>query len=549
MINPFFEKSKEIANSFLQSIVFIDDKAYAGVTLEDPNHDFNAQKVSLAFAKEKKICGVYQPKTKQDIEDFKCITKKADVIILDWKIILLEADIEDPNADDDDDPRGIYTLDIIKNIFLDISKSKESLKLIIVYTGETDLNEITTQIFTELNEIKPGLKKESCKVSSNNTKILIRAKSSVEDDEVDNKFNHIVGLNDKIVKYKDLPNFILDEFTMMTSGLLSNFALLSLATLRQNSSKILGLFSKNLDSAYLSHKALLPSQEDAEDLLIELFGDSISDLLFYNKTNDVIRDIIPDWVEVNINEEVHELLNKIGKGYVPIENFKRSQSLINELLQSPIKDISKRYAETFNKEAGVSKSKMKDSYEHISLSNTVLFLNKEEQINREEIDKKFSKLAHHKSLFIPNDIIPKLTLGTVIKSTTINDKYYICIQQKCDSVRIPYGSERKFLFIPLVLSEAKFDILTPEGLKLKKVKDSFSIRTIKFVCQNDQGVIKAELNEDVGTFIFKQKYEDEYFEWVLDLKDLHSQRIITEYTSQLSRVGLDESEWHRRFLS
>jgi hypothetical protein len=32
----------------------------------------------------------------------------------------------------------------------------------------------------------------------------------------------------------------------------------------------------------------------------------------------------------------------------------------------------------------------------------------------------------------------------------------------------------------------------------------------------------------------------------LDLKDLHAQRIVDEYASQLSRVGLDESEWLRR---
>lgn len=64
------------------------------------------------------------------------------------------------------------------------------------------------------------------------------------------------------------------------------------------------------------------------------------------------------------------------------------------------------------------------------------------------------------------------------------------------------------------------------------------------------GVILAE--EEHGKFIFKQKYsdtDDEQFEWVLDLKDLHSQRIVTDYASKLSRVGLNESEWHRRFLS
>lgn len=51
---------------------------------------------------------------------------------------------------------------------------------------------------------------------------------------------------------------------------------------------------------------------------------------------------------------------------------------------------------------------------------------------------------------------------------------------------------------------------------------------------------------DQGKFIFKEIYEQgDTFEWILDLKDLHSQRIVTNYVSSLSRIGLDESEWLR----
>lgn len=544
MSNPFFEKSREIANDFLQSIVFIDDKAYSGVTPEDPNHDFDAQKVSMAFANEKKVCGVYQPKTKDDIENFKSIIKKADVVILDWKIILSENEFEDLNADDEDDPRGIYTLEILKNL----AQNKDSLKLIIVYTGETDLNDITNQIYEKLKEIKPDLVNEPCQIASNSFKILIRAKSSVGDDEIDNKFNHLVGLNDKIIKYKDLPGFVLDEFTQMTSGLLSNFALLSIKILRENSSKLLALFSKEMDSAFLSHKTLLPNQDDAEDLLIELLSDTMSNLLYYNKSNEIIRTLIDDWIKINLVEEDKNLLKKDGSQYNPEEKYLRTHELLIELMKSSNKDVEKRYVDILTTKADLSKSKSTEYFKYVSLNNTLLFLNNSEISKKENVDNNFSILTHHKSLFLPNITIPKLSLGTVVKSTTIENSYFICIQQKCDSVRIPKDVERKFLFIPLEVSLSKFDIITPDGVKLKRIKDSFSIRTIKFICKNDDGVIKAE-QEANGSFIFIQKYDDEHFEWVLELKDLHSQRIIIEYTSQLSRVGLDESEWHRRSLS
>lgn len=547
-MTEFFGKSMAIANDYIQSIVFLDDKAYQEESSEEfKQHDFSASKVTKTFAKESKICAVYKPNDISDIEDFKMIANKADVVVLDWQInlntIVSVADLE---KDDDDEPRGLYTIPIIKDLILEGEELKNSLKLIVVYTGDyTILETITQQIFDDLSLDYFGfsIDNDNCRIESNSIRISIRAKEiEFNTETLREKYES------KCIPYENLSCFILEEFTELTAGLLSNFSLLSLTTLRKNSSKILSLFSKEMDNAYLSHKSLLPSQEDAEDLLIELFGDTISDLLFYNKTNETVRDLIKDWVQVNINEEEFELLYKTGKSYDPVEKYSRSQGLLIELLNSSNKDILKRYSDVFNSIGGISKTKMKDSYEQLSLNNTSLFLNNEQQNSKEEIDKKFSKLTHHKSLFIPHNAIPKLTLGTVIKSTSNNENYYICIQQKCDSVRIPNNAERKFLFIPLIVSDSKFDILTPEGIKLKKLKDSFSIRTIKFVCKDDKGVIKAEQDEN-GFFVFKQKYDDEQFEWILDLKDLHSQRIIIEYTSQLSRVGLDESEWHRRYLS
>jgi len=545
--STFFDKSKEIANDYIQSIVFLDDKAYRDSDKESTDHDLDILKISKAFAKENKICAAYRPESEEDINDFKIIANKADVVVLDWQIEFPQV-VEQGSEEQDepDEPRGAYTKEIIQSVIFDNDKPKDSLKLILVYTGDyTYLESITEDIYKNVFKSSQDYNYDSENhiIQSHQIKVVVRSKSvEIAFDANKDKYEKYM------VHYEKLPAFVLTEFTLMTSGLLSNFALLSLSTLRKNSTKILSLFSKELDNAYLSHKSLLPSQEDAEDLLIELFGDTISDLLLYNKSNEELRNLINDWIEDNVNEENKELLKKDGTKYNPTKTFNRTRQILIDLLNSTNKDVEKRYVDVFNSKTGVSKSNLNDYFKYISLNNTLLFLNNSEESKKSEIDQKFSILTHHKSLFIPNNTIPKLTLGTIIRSTNNGNNYYICIQQKCDSVRISKDDERKFLFIPLVISDNKFDILTPDGIKLKKVKDSFSIRTIKFVCKDDKGVIKAELDEK-GSFIFKQKYDDENFEWILDLKDLHSQRIIIEYTSQLSRVGLDESEWHRRFLS
>jgi len=364
---------------------------------------------------------------------------------------------------------------------------------------------------------------------------LVRAKDNNGEGE-DTRFKHLPKSQEMIVSYENLPSFILDEFTQMTTGLLSNFALLSLTILRNNSHKILALFSKELDSAFLSHKVLLPNQDDAENLLVELFGDSITDLLNYNQIgNELHYNLIDDWIETNLKNEEFEIEGK---------KFQRTKEMIFNILKSNETNIDQRIINSFEGNGNLTKSQ-KQSY---IINSTGLFLSKENLINITKINYDFAKLTHHKSYFIPKSIEPVLSLGTIIKGT-VSSNHFICIQQKCDSVRIKKQEERKFLFLPLeIILDEKFDFITAEETKLKLNKKSFSIRTIKFICSNDDGSIKG-IKNDSNKFIFNQKYtseEDEQFEWVLDLKDLHSQRIVTEYASILSRVGLDESEFLRR---
>jgi succinate dehydrogenase flavin-adding protein (antitoxin of CptAB toxin-antitoxin module) len=543
MNNAFFDVSKEIANDYLQSIVFLDDRALAkesgdrsGQNLSQ--HSFDILEVSSVFAKEKKICAVYNPLSDEDIDNFIQISKKADVVILDWFIEFTQEAIGEHDDEEDveeDDPRGKYTKRIIKELMNDPEFGCNSLKLVVVYTGEDIIEDITENIYNEINSEKTPfeLHQKECKVQSNNIKILIRCKAKTDGE--DTRFNQRQHLKNKVLQYSELPAFVLNEFTEMTSGLLSNFALLSLTTIRRNSHKILSLFSKNLDSAYMGHKALLPIQNESENLLIDLFGDTISDLL-YNKSIAVKiqNDLIDNWIISNIKDEKH---------YQGTNYFQRTPELIRLLLESKIDVIEMRIFEIL-KSTKLTKAEKKEF-----LSNcTPLFLNLEQNAQLDEINMKFAILSQHKSLFLPQNIAPKLTLGTIIRSTKYPKQCHICIQQRCDSVRLDKNKPRKFLFLPLtVVDTNKFDIITSEGIKLKLQKKSFSLRTIQFECNNDEGVVKAEMSGD-SKYIFKQIYnteDDEQFEWLLDLKDLHSQRIVSNYASELSRVGIDQFEWLR----
>ena len=523
MSNLFFEKSKEIADNFIQSIVFLDDRAFnINGSNQSTKHDLSAETISQLFAKEKKICAFYDPNTTDDIEDFKYIAQKADIIVLDWCIDLTENNIPDDDNEedaDDDDIRGKYTKLVIQNII--DNQNQEGIKLILVYTGETDLNRIVDEI-SELNA-QLEINKDNCELNIENTKILVRGKSNHEGE--DTKYKYIENLKGKALDYTSLPNFLLDEFTAMTSGLLTNFALISLSKIRANSSKILGLFNKRLDAAFLAHKIVLPSPNDAESLLIDLLGSTISDLLNYELVDsEVQNNLIESWIEENNDINIDN-----------VDPTKAKKVILN-LLRSPQQNIEERFLEIL-KEDELSKNTIRK----LAKNAIQMFLLKENS-NEEELNIEFAKLTHHKSLFLPYQISPRLSLGTIVKSSR-DQTYYICIQQKCDSIRIKEKA-RRFLFLSLAEVETKIQFITPDRKKLGIDNRSYSIRTVKFEGGAD-GVVKAV--QDEGSYKFKHIYEDsdESFEWVLDLKDLHAQRIVNNYASTLSRVGIDESEWLR----
>ena len=56
--------------------------------------------VVKSFAHNKKVCSVFQPEVENDIHLFTEIAQKADVVVLDWRIII---DIEDSEELDDEE--------------------------------------------------------------------------------------------------------------------------------------------------------------------------------------------------------------------------------------------------------------------------------------------------------------------------------------------------------------------------------------------------------------------------------------------------------------
>lgn len=560
MSSTFSDLSKTIADNFLQSIVFIDDNAF--IAKQALSHPFNAEEITRAFASKQKVCAVYRPKSSQDMDHLTSLAKKADVTVLDWHIVMESANNEEINSEEDAeeiDPRGTETCKVIRGILSDPITGAGSLKLILIYTAETNLPDIAEKIYEDLKKVGvENLEFNDCKVFTENIRILVLAKQAGPE-----QFKHNPELKSKIIRYEQLPDFVLEQFTQITSGLLTNFALACLTTIRNSSFQLLSLFGKKLDAAYLGHRALLPSNRDAEDQLVELMKDSIGDLLHYrNVTKCVEEDVLKNWLNEKFSTKVKAYLNEKGKPFKDAQGnditatYEVDSKLALSLIACDEQEISKRFKEAF-KNRNIEALKTKENKEAFlrlaQLNSTEIFTDEDDDF--QELDRRLAKLSHHRNLFSPVSYQPKLWQGTVIKGIESN-KYWICIQQKCDSVRLKPGIERRFLFLPLIAipngTTDRFHFVTPDNVKLRLIIKSYELRTIKFIDVGGSGLIMAEKQGE--RFLFHPTYSNqeapmykqESFEWIFDLKDLHSQRVANDFAREISRVGLDESEWLRR---
>jgi hypothetical protein len=154
---------------------------------------------------------------------------------------------------------------------------------------------------------------------------------------------------------------------------------------------------------------------------------------------------------------------------------------------------------------------------------------------------KFAKLTTLKNRYLK---FPKpiLTLGVILKGTNISgeDEYWICIQPKCDSVRI-CETERAFLFLSLSQTDKGEIIYSPDirfkvEYSIKKSKQFMFKPTI-----NKMVVVKGEEPEN---WFFLDSF-GRRFEYLCELKNDFAQSIANNFAAQISRVAVNHSEWLR----
>ncbi|RYZ87169.1 MAG: hypothetical protein EOP04_12315, partial [Proteobacteria bacterium] len=208
-------------------------------------HELDAQRLISCFAGEGLVCAVLRPDKNTlptVLGETARAAQRADVVIVDWQIL------------DEPKDNGKHALQLIQNILAQDQESDGRLRLFIVYTGETDVNDIAgilhRSIFiTEGKSL--ALDAEKPILSSESLRIVVLAKESSK------------AIPQAKVTIDELPSRILDEFSEMTGGLVPNSTLVSLSVIREKTHTILQKMHKGLDAPFLTHRALIPTPDDA----------------------------------------------------------------------------------------------------------------------------------------------------------------------------------------------------------------------------------------------------------------------------------------------
>ena len=167
--------------------------------------------------------------------------------------------------------------------------------------------------------------------------------------------------------------------------------------------------------------------------------------------------------------------------------------------------------------------------------------------NPQLLEYKFAVLTTLKSTYSNKE--PFLALGTILKEVAdpaqaSSQRYWICIQPLCDSVRIK--GKRAFPFLKLKRNENQFDLVLPESEdSYIKVRISYRPHESKLIEFAADSTCTVRAVSEGNRYFFTDKEKKKY-EWVADLKFEHAQRILNKYATEQARVGLDESEWLRR---
>jgi hypothetical protein len=483
-------------------------------------HHLDAEKLVDAAMELGLVCSVIRPPKRNGIRArVRASARRADIICLDWEI--------------HNDGGGSAT-SIISQIVKEDEKQNGRLRLIAIYTGNTNSAQILQTIIDSLP--KAYRARHVLKVNPGNIEsedglrivCLVKA-HGIKLPENQRKWQ---------VPERDLPRRLQEEFACLAGGLLSTVALATIASIRDSTHHVLSKMLGSMDAPYFHHRATLPMASDAEDYGVEIV---LSEL----KSAVDKRGVAHKYAgTAAISARIREI----------------AANSANLTLHYEDKGVAKTCSVGVDESIGLIVDGNVAAYDAITTANKPgLKVFKREMSSLFARDhaaahfamRQFAAMTGVRShpgshLIKSGAAIPRLELGTVLESR--KGDYYLCLQASCDSVRLKESTP--FLFVPLSLNGEKADHFVPVlrrdgkvdcvGLSVPKVPYATS-RSLSFKPDEaSEAVLATKLRHRRGLFFVAANGEQ--YKWVADLKRRRALRTAQKVGQSMGRLGFDEFE-------
>ena len=503
----------------------------------------DARAVTDGFARIGVICGVYQP-TFYPADDFQnenfqtllndC--KHADVFILDWNLFK------------DNASAVSQLLCYLENKDTE-GKVPQPVRFCVIYT-KANVPTVYTQVYKTLNGQDPEEHptNELYAIRKNNLTVVIYGQE-VASCQIDES---------QVVSPGGLANRIVQDYTKTYEGILPALALRGIASIRENTKRILDRFPAGMDPALVLHSGLtIGGQSIAEDVT-NLIGDEVSSVLSdlqvsSNEIYDLCAEYVNGCADSDFRQTDDTEINKViasGADEGTIRDFIRrvfkQRTLFPKDSDGAYKAVFSKCKETPNPKFNPNLLKLLRNYVERKIKSPV----------------KFGALSAMFCQRTSYSAKRMLKFGTVVRDAVERNAYYLCLMPSCDSIRlldyevVKHSDEteetcQKIHYFPFWKLDAVKDggMSKAHGLVVKgddgaycplcargKIRENF--RLLKFY--SCHGIVEFSDNNCVSTTDNVRT-----FEWVAELKSAHIQRMAEFVSREFSRVGLTESEWLR----
>ncbi len=550
----FDGQSKEVAARFLRNVLLIDDAAHMHPSGHDhvesvetpgasdiegdlPDVDprtsgaesLDAAKLVRAFANHGLMCAPLVPQIGEADGNEKFVAsiadaaRRADILVLDWWMGT------ERNWDEHQ-----LAQKVLRRVVEDDLCARGRLRLVAIYTAEPNLCRIMDSLKSTMedyyqeadsvpNSPRP-VDGEYC-ISKGPVRLVVIPKGSGADGE-------------QRVAEAELPDRLVAEYAALTRGLLRNVAFLGLSVLRERAHQLLATFTADTDPAFLIHRALLPDPEDAEGHVLEILGAELLAILEEQRVGMEAGDVtIEKWLAALDPTRFGQVAGLLDWGADDAAAWQRVLT----------RGVS---VESRPRNLGVSRKQAEELISELQENGTLALVEGITPRSRDDLAKIADDANHHFAFLMNMRNVyttdaPYLTLGTVLYR--IHDrKYFVCLQAKCDAVRLKTSTPFPLLGLSIGQDKQKFNLVVKsvanEWVRLVIQPKTENLILPSFEPDSTRRIVLASQQDNC--FTFKDDGGDEY-RWVSTMRDEHALKVARDFSDNLSRPGPNDSEWLR----